>query len=51
MVKSYLRNLSVQMFSELTPGQIVDYCIEYNNILNSENDTERTANQRDFDRF
>lgn len=49
MVGESLRNLSVRMFSELTPRQIFDYCIEYDNILNSENYTERIVNQKDFD--
>lgn len=49
-----MRNLPLQMFEQLTPGQIVDYCIEYNNMLDvddNENDGVRIATQADFDRF
>lgn len=51
MVGATVRNLNLEMFNELTPGQIVDYCIEYNNIMYDNENIERDANQNDFDRF
>lgn len=53
MVGASLRGLSLLMFDKMTPGQIVDYCIEYNNVVNSEESDkeERTAGQADFDSF
>ena len=53
MVGASLRGLSLLMFEKMTPGQIVDYCIEYNNVLeyDQEEDQEKTATQADFDRF
>ena len=40
------------MFDELNPGQIVDFCIEYNNYMNpSKKDTFREATQADFNKF
>ena len=53
MVGASLRGLSLLMFEKMTPGQIVDYCIEYNNVLSQDKteDEQRTATQADFDTF
>lgn len=40
------------MFDEMNPGQIVDYCIEYNNFyFEDEKELVRNATQADFNNF
>ena len=52
MVGAVMRGLSIDAFENMSPGQIVDYCIQYNNTINEEKeDKERMATQEDFDRF
>ena len=52
MVGATSRNLILEMFEELISGQIVDYCIAYNNTFDSRKETgDREAIQLDFDRF
>ena len=52
MVGATSRNLILEMFEELTPGQIVDYCIAYNNTFDGKKETgDREAIQLDFDKF
>lgn len=53
MVGAQLRGLDISSFKLLNPGQIVDYCIEYNNTIysNKKENNSREATQADFDRF
>lgn len=55
MVGAQLRGLSIQTFELLNPGQIVDYCLEYNEMvlgMGGEGRSEmREATQLDFDLF
>lgn len=54
MVGATSRGMDLVNFKDLNPGQIVDFCIEYNNIFvdNEKDETnERKAKQSDFDRF
>lgn len=53
MVGAQFRGLDVASFDLLNPGQIVDYCMEYNAQLNGVADDGgvRTATQADFDNF
>ena len=53
MVGATTRGLGLEMFFNMSPGQIIDYCIEYNNTLNvSDNEeVEIVATQLHFDRF
>lgn len=41
------------MLYEMTPGQVVDYCVEYNNIYYEDDPDsgETIASQSDFDSF
>ena len=55
MTGAISRGLTLVDFKEMTIGQVVDYCIVYNNI-NSHGDKEkeqttRKATQKDFDNF
>lgn len=41
-------------WNEMNPGQIIDYCIEYNNSMieyKNVSTEDREANQNDFDKF
>lgn len=52
LVGASLRGLNIDIFYNMSPGQIVDYCIAYNNIMFDKNeDEERIATQEDFDKF
>ena len=57
MVGAISRGLTLKDMDNLTIGQIVDYCIEYNNINGytdeneSEEDTIIIAGQKEFDKF
>lgn len=52
MIGAVQRGLSLDMFDELNPGQIVDFCIEYNNYINpKQKDYVRDATQSDFNNF
>lgn len=55
MVGATTRGLGIEVFDALNPGQIMDYCIEYNAQLDTgkgkPDDFTRDANQLDFDRF
>lgn len=51
MIGSTMRGLTLDMFDKMNPGQIVDYCIAYNNILDPAEEQEKIATQRDFDAF
>lgn len=55
MTGAISRGLTLVDFKEMTIGQVVDYCIVYNNI-NTHDDKEkeqttRKATQKDFDNF
>ena len=52
MIGATSRGLPLDMLYEMTPGQIVDYCVEYNNIYSEDSENEETiAKQCDFDSF
>lgn len=55
MVGAQLRGLSISAFDLMNPGQIVDYCIEYNSAIDRNTDNNagniRNAGQLDFDMF
>ncbi|MPN14338.1 hypothetical protein SDC9_161665 [bioreactor metagenome] len=55
MVGASIRGMPLQMFEDMTIGQIVDYCITYNNMQDEEKDEDspriRKATQEDFDRL
>lgn len=56
MAGAIQRGLTLSDFNDLTVGQIVDYCIEYNNSNYVEDeeekeDTVREATQEDMDRW
>lgn len=52
MIGATMRGLSLEMFETMKPGQIVDYCIAYNNTVGSyKNDNEIVASQAEFDAF
>lgn len=56
MAGAIQRGLTLSDFNDLTIGQIVDYCIEYNNSNYVEDeeqqeDTVREATQEDMDRW
>lgn len=54
MTGAITRGLALKDFEEMTIGQIVDYCITYNDFSKSKDEPEekiRIASQRDFDRF
>ncbi len=54
MVGAQLRGLDVSTFELLNPGQIVDYCIEYNETISPgkhDSGGVREATQLDFDKF
>lgn len=55
LVGAVQRGLSMQDFTNLTIGQVVDYCIEYNNAqgiqANDNTDIIRQATQADWDSF
>ncbi len=53
MVRALERGLSLRDFDILTVGMIIDYIVEYDNLLSDEEDEEpvRMANQLDFDSF
>lgn len=54
MAGAIARGLSVQDFYHMTIGQIVDYCIEHNNLMSPEKDDKpiiRQATQADWDNF
>ena len=52
MIGATMRGLSLEMFETMNPGQIVDYCIAYNNTVASyKNDSEIVASQAEFDAF
>ncbi|MDO5015308.1 MAG: hypothetical protein Q4E28_05085 [Clostridia bacterium] len=43
---------SLDIFDKMTPGQIVDYCIAYNNIyVETIEDVNIKAGQQEFDSF
>ena len=53
MVGATSRGLSIDSFDQMNPGQVLDFCIAYNNQMadDDEEDTEVFATQDDFDRF
>ncbi|MGE9896608.1 hypothetical protein ACQQ97_06950 [Anaerovoracaceae bacterium SGI.195] len=53
MVGAVTRGLSLDSFYGMNPGQIIDYCIEYNNtmIADDEEESVRVGTQADFDKF
>lgn len=51
MIGASLRGMPLDMFDEMNPGQIVDYCIAYNNLMDPNEDAEKEATQSDFDKF
>lgn len=56
MVGASMRGMPLQMFEDMTIGQIIDFCITYNNINASDNEEDgrpkiRRATQEDFDRL
>ena len=55
MVGAQLRGLDIQTFEILNPGQIVDYCLEYNETVLGKEEMEeggvREATQMDYDLF
>lgn len=52
MAGALSRGLTMADFNNLYIGQIIDYCITYNNLQNGDEEvSEKTANQSDFDRF
>lgn len=46
-----MRGLTMRDMDEMTLGQCVDYVIEYNNMMDSSEESEREATQEDFDKF
>lgn len=55
LVGAQLRGLSISAFDLMNPGQIVDYCLEYNETVMPESASSgspvREAGQFDFDTF
>ena len=52
MVGAITRGLTLDDFDRLTIGQIVDFCIEYNDMQkDEEKETTRAATQADFNAF
>lgn len=54
MVGATQRGLTVADFKDMNIGDIVDYVIEYNNMMHTEDPKKpgvRRATQADFDRF
>lgn len=51
MVGSTMRGMSLESFDNMTPGQIVDFCIAYNNVLYEEETGEGIIGQEFFDNF
>ncbi|MFM1524498.1 MULTISPECIES: hypothetical protein [Helcococcus] len=53
LVGASLRGLSIDSFSDMSPGQIVDFCVAYNNLLQGDlkDKEDRLATQEDFDKF
>ena len=55
LVGAQLRGLSISAFDLMNPGQIVDYCLEYNETVLPESASSeplvREAGQFDFDTF
>lgn len=53
MIGATARGLGLDMFEEMNPGQIVDFCIAYNNYQLGEDETNNInyASQNDFDKF
>lgn len=53
MVGATQRGLTINDIKEMDIGDIVDYVIEYNNIMLTDNDEPgvRRATQADFDNF
>jgi len=56
MVGASMRGMPLQMFEDMTIGQIIDFCITYNNINASDDEEDgspkiRKATQEDFDRL
>ncbi len=43
------RGLSVEAMDEMDPGEIVDFCITYNNLNLAPKDVVREATQEDWD--
>ncbi|MDY2986136.1 MAG: hypothetical protein SOR77_00740 [Peptoniphilus sp.] len=54
MAGAIARGLTLEDFYRMTIGQIVDYCITFNEINNNEEEKKeetRTATQHDFNNF
>lgn len=52
MVAATSRGMSIEAFSDLNPGQIVDFCLQYNAIFDPDGyNYIQEAGQKDFDRF
>lgn len=55
LVGAQLRGLSISAFDLMNPGQIVDYCLEYNETVLPDGtpgeQSVREAGQLDFDTF
>lgn len=54
MTGALTRGLTLSDFKNMTIGDVVDYCIAYNNAYYSgedEESTTRSASQKDFDNF
>lgn len=52
MTGAISRGLNLSDFKEMNIGQIVDYCIEYNNVhTENKKNKSRKAMQEDFNNF
>lgn len=51
MVGAIQRGLTVDDIKEMDIGDVVDYVIEYNNMMEPEGSGIRQATQSDFDNF
>lgn len=53
MAGAFTRGLTLSDFKSMTIGDVVDYCIAYNNAqIDKEDEPEvRKASQKDFDNF
>ena len=51
MVGAIRRGLTLRDFECLTIGMIIDYCSEYDDIINPSEDSEKMATQEDYNAF